>query len=83
VDDPLFFAGRQFCITEKGYIGLVPKMSQVKDAVVILCNASTPHVLRPVEGGHEFELVGEAFMHGLMDYRQHKLSWGLRSFRLR
>jgi hypothetical protein len=57
--------GRAFVRTEDGRIGLAPKHTQRGDMVVILWNAGSPYVLRPVENGN-FKLVGEAYVHGLM-----------------
>jgi hypothetical protein len=71
LQDPRVSTGRQFAITEKGYMGLVPVLSEVGDVVVILHGATTPHLLRPCRqttnaGGVTYRLVGEAYMHGLM-----------------
>jgi hypothetical protein len=57
--------GRAFVRTEGGRIGLAPQHTQAGDKVVILWNAGSPYVLRPV-GGRNFKLVGEAYIHGLM-----------------
>ncbi|KAN0095093.1 Heterokaryon incompatibility protein (HET) domain containing protein [Hyaloscypha variabilis] len=71
LQDPRVSTARQFAITEKGYMGLVPVLSEVGDVVVILHGATTPHLLRPCPqttnaGGVTYRLVGEAYMHGLM-----------------
>jgi len=66
-------AGRQFCVTMTGYMGLVPRLSKEGDAVVVFDGARTPHVLRSGngenegEGRNEFQLVGECYIHGAMD----------------
>jgi hypothetical protein len=57
--------GRAFVSTRHGRIGLAPKHTQPGDVVVILWNAGSPYVLRPV-GNRNFKLVGEAYIHGLM-----------------
>jgi len=57
--------GRAFVSTERGRIGLAPKHTLPGDKVVILWNAGSPYVLRPVGDG-SFKLVGEAYDHGLM-----------------
>jgi len=73
--DPRVTAGRQFCITDNGYIGLVPLLSKVGDTVVILYGSKTPHVLRKhwftAATGQRmldktYQLVGEGYFHGLM-----------------
>ncbi|KAN0095751.1 heterokaryon incompatibility protein-like protein [Hyaloscypha variabilis] len=48
-----------------GYIGLVPTRAKEGDLVVILCGAVQPFVLRRV--GKQYELVGEAYVYGIMD----------------
>jgi hypothetical protein len=58
--------GRRFCVTEKGYIGLVPPHTELGDKVCVIFGASTPFVLRDAgEGKHA--LVGECYMHAMMD----------------
>jgi hypothetical protein len=59
---------RQFAVTKKGYMALVPLGTQEGDWVAVFSGAATPHVLRAVtEGGDEFQVVGDAYVHGLMD----------------
>jgi hypothetical protein len=65
---------RVLCITEKGYIGLVPYRSRVGDTVVVLFGAHTPFVVREKiddylseTGERTWELIGEAYVHGFMD----------------
>jgi hypothetical protein len=58
--------GRRFCVTEKGYIGLVPPHTELGDKVCVVFGASTPFLLRDAgEGKHA--LVGECYMHAMMD----------------
>lgn len=73
--NPRATQGRQFCITENGYMGLVPKYSQKGDLVVILHGAKTPYVLRKYECMYGddcevemqcYQLVGEAYIHGII-----------------
>ena len=68
---PRISTGRQFAATEKGYMGLVPVLSEVGDVVVLLQGAKTPHLLRLCprtthSGRVTCRFVGEAYMHGLM-----------------
>jgi hypothetical protein len=74
-NDPRVTQGRQFCVTEDGYMGLVPKCSKIGDAIVILHGAKTPHVVRGLrfaDYSYKFadfpccQLIGEAYIHGLM-----------------
>jgi hypothetical protein len=57
--------GRAFVSTEGRRIGLAPQHTLPGDKVVILWNAGSPYVLRPVGDG-SYKLVGEAYIHGLM-----------------
>ena len=52
-------------ISLHGYIGLVPTHAKEGDLVVILFGAVQPFVLRRV--GQQYELVGEAYVYGIMD----------------
>lgn len=74
---PLFALGRRFCLTTDGHMGLVPPGTVEGDRIVIFAGAPTPHVIRPVGGKVEgadgktrvsniCELVGEAYIHGMM-----------------
>jgi hypothetical protein len=73
--DPRATQGRQFCVTEGGYMGLVPKYASEGDCIAILHSATTPHVLRgPISIYCDncekdvvcYQLVGEAYVHGMM-----------------
>jgi hypothetical protein len=57
--------GRRFCVSRNGLIGLVPPQSKTGDLVFIIFGASTPYLLRP--SGPLYQLVGECYMHGMMD----------------
>ncbi|KAI1498792.1 heterokaryon incompatibility protein-domain-containing protein [Biscogniauxia marginata] len=66
---------RRMCLTKKGYIGLVPPLTRVGDRVCILFGGDAPYLIRP-EKGRKIEestdslrcqLVGECYMHGMMD----------------
>lgn len=56
---------RRLLVTNDGYIGLGPIMARQGDHVCILYGCSVPLILREVQGG--LSLVGEAYVHGLMD----------------
>ncbi|KAK1833447.1 heterokaryon incompatibility protein-domain-containing protein [Podospora conica] len=52
-----------------GYLGLVPDSTEPGDIVVIFKNAKFPYVLRRrIDGKHaeQYELLGEAYVHGIM-----------------
>jgi hypothetical protein len=56
--------------TQNGWVGLAPAEVLPGDVIVLLVGGTTPFVLRPVtlEGGKcKYVLVGESFVHGIMD----------------
>jgi len=66
------------CVTEKGFVGMVPPLTLESgknekgtgDVVFLVRGAEVPFVLRPVgevEGRKRYRLVGEAYIHGVMD----------------
>jgi hypothetical protein len=55
----------RFFITADGHIGMGPFAMQEKDVVVVLFGGPVPYILRP-KGGH-YELVGECYVHGIME----------------
>lgn len=61
---PLCF--RRFMTTTKGYVGFVPRRSQVNDLIFVLMGSNLPLVLRPCENGL-YKLVGECYIHGIME----------------
>lgn len=58
--------GRIVFVTSKGYLGLGPQHLQADDVVSIIQGAVTPFILRPTGDGR-YQLVGEAYVHGIMD----------------
>ncbi|KAH7330418.1 heterokaryon incompatibility protein-domain-containing protein [Rhexocercosporidium sp. MPI-PUGE-AT-0058] len=58
--------GRSFIITSKGYIGLAPLKTEIGDLVTVLEGGYVPFVLRELDGGG-YRLVGESFVHGIME----------------
>lgn len=59
---------RSFIVTEEGAVGLAPGITRVGDVVMVIAGANTPFVLRPLPGEMQrFALVGEAYVHGVMD----------------
>jgi hypothetical protein len=58
---------RRMCVTEKGFVGLVPIITSLGDVVVVFPGAAVPFVLRSVEGRDDiFRMVGECYVHGIM-----------------
>jgi Heterokaryon incompatibility protein (HET) len=56
---------RRLAWTENLYIGLTSHQAQVGDLIYVLFGGSMLYVLRPK--GDDFLLVGECYLHGLMD----------------
>lgn len=63
-----------FCVTAKGYIGMVPQVSKVGDDVCLIYGSNVPYVLRDlgkredgVVGERRCQVVGNAYIHGMMD----------------
>jgi hypothetical protein len=67
--------GRKFCVTDEGYMCLIPTGSRVGDLICVIFGAPTPFVLREYKDkiGHYatdkslYQLVGECYVHGFMD----------------
>jgi len=57
---------RKFCVTSKGYIGLVPPYTELGDKVCLIYSGTTPCLLRDV-GKEKHALVGECYLHGMMN----------------
>ncbi|KAL9111612.1 MAG: hypothetical protein Q9187_007894 [Circinaria calcarea] len=57
---------RRFSITEKGFMGLVPNCAEVGDRIFIPVGSKVPLVLR-AKNDNTFLLVGETYIHGIMD----------------
>ena len=64
--------GRRFCVTRERRIGFVPPGTREGDRVFIVKGARTPFVVRDIPGreageGKWVRLVGECYLHGVMD----------------
>lgn len=57
--------GRRFFTTTKGFVGLAPDIAQVGDKVCLISGCCTPFIIRA--DGPNFCLVGESYVHGVMD----------------
>ncbi|KAI0491116.1 heterokaryon incompatibility protein-domain-containing protein [Xylaria cf. heliscus] len=66
---------RRLCVTKNGYMGLVPPLTHVGDLVCIFYGGDAPYLVRPQTspvaakeiGVLRCRLVGECYMHGMMD----------------
>lgn len=59
--------------TRKGYLGIGAQSLRMGDEVWLLAGAAVPFILRSCGDG-EYELVGEAYLHGVM--HGEALEWG-------
>ncbi|KAK5657260.1 hypothetical protein OQA88_3319 [Cercophora sp. LCS_1] len=57
---------RRMGASAKGYLCLLPKVTEVGDRLVILKGGRFPVILRPRDDG-SMQFVGEAYVHGIMD----------------
>jgi hypothetical protein len=72
-DSPLLIGGmhyvRTLCVTNNHLLALVPQLTRPKDIICLIFGGQVPFVLRPINNGAEirYRLVGECYLHGLMD----------------
>jgi hypothetical protein len=60
-----YAVGRRFFISEEGKFGLAPPNARKGDRIAVFHGAKIPFILR--KSGSEFQVVGEAYTHGLMN----------------
>ncbi|RMJ04946.1 hypothetical protein CDV36_014380 [Fusarium kuroshium] len=65
VSSVMMHAGWKPFLSAGGYVGLGPGAMDSGDVIAIFYGAHVPFVLRPK--GQEFQLLGEAYVHGIMD----------------
>ena len=62
----------QFCVLDDGHFGLVPPGARPGDWMTVIFGAETPFVLRELTDGSEmgttseYQIVGHAYVHGMM-----------------
>jgi hypothetical protein len=61
-----YFRGNNLCVTAGGYLGCVPNGSRIGDKICLLFGSTVPFILRECGEGY-FKLVGECYIHGIMD----------------
>ncbi|KAM5353828.1 hypothetical protein ACJ41O_000478 [Fusarium nematophilum] len=63
--------GRRFFVTKKGYMGIAHPGARAGDAVALFSGGRVPFIVRGVSGNSEareyYRIVGEAYVHGVMD----------------
>ena len=57
---------RQFITTRKSRIGIGPKSAKPGDLICVFQNCQLPLILRSRKNGDSFQLVGEAYVYGIM-----------------
>jgi len=57
---------RRFFITEKGHLGSGPPEMRLGDLICVVFGSKTPLILRQLEPESTYELVGHAYVHGIM-----------------
>jgi len=70
-----FMQGRQSCSTLSGYFGWASLNSELNDKICIFQGYPIPFVIRPTALG-DFELIGDAYVHGFMEGEAMRLSDG-------
>lgn len=68
-----FLAGRRFCISRRGYIGWVHSVCQPGDQICVFEGCRVLFAIRPQGDG--YELLGDCYLHGLMDGGAMELPW--------
>jgi Heterokaryon incompatibility protein (HET) len=75
----LFAEGRRFCVTAKGYMGWVPQVARPGDLFCIFKGVEVPFLLRKAlftardlplmirPGAVYYQIIGECYVHGVMD----------------
>lgn len=53
--------------TRQGYVGLAPAAARAGDEIAVLVGCCVPIVLRRNEGKSIWQVVGECYVHGIMN----------------
>lgn len=59
-------SARRFAVTEKGFMALVSPATVTGDWICIVFGATVPYILRQTIKEGRFQLVGDAYVHGIM-----------------
>lgn len=74
-------SGRKYFVSQQGYLGVGPMTTLQGDVSAIMFGMNIPLVLRPVGGDH-YQIVGEAYVHGIMDGEVMKDSHAVQEFKI-
>lgn len=66
VDFQLRSLPRSFLCTDRGFIGIGPKVARKGDQCWVLSGAKVPFILRPRASNSHYKILGEAYIHGIM-----------------
>lgn len=58
---------RRFCLTLNGRIGWVPRAAQTGDIISLMRGSPVPVVIRPSQQGKSYLMIGQCYIHGIMD----------------
>ena len=58
---------RRIGVTAKRYLGLFPRGTQIGDHVCVVTGVCVPFVIRRHETEDKYQLIGECYVHGIMD----------------
>ena len=58
--------GKRFCVTQEGFVGLVPWRAEPGDIICVFMGSTVPFAIRRRANGN-YTLIGECYIHGLMD----------------
>lgn len=63
--------GRRFCVTKKGYFGMLTQNADKGDHVCIIMGSTVPFMVREIEVAQSlstsYSIVGEGYIHGIMN----------------
>jgi len=63
----IHYSNPSFFFTEGGYMGFGPHKTSSVDKIFLPFGCPTPLVVRPIEGGEKFALVGYCYIYGMME----------------
>lgn len=73
-----------FGMTRNGYVGMFPRATLIDDSIFVLSGGEFPFVLRGKkdQGPYQWELVGQCYIHGLMEPKKTPVGFDLKNFKL-
>jgi hypothetical protein len=54
-------------LSHKGYVGLCPPETEPGDTIAVFAGVKLPYIIRLNTNGSTWKLIGEAYVHGIMD----------------